>query len=196
MFQHLERRALRVEDIYDEADETRRLSLILESAYLRALRDIHLIVTEAFDLDPAEFRLPDDAARDWAAKQAAARVTMISQTTRDALRELIADSIEDGRSTAEVIEAIERLFTETWKGRAEMVATSEITEAQRLGSLDRYTASGLVDRIKISDANRGTNHTDVCLARNGTTVPIDEAPAMDHPNCSILYIPVLREGVI
>jgi hypothetical protein len=192
MFQHIERRALRVEDIYHADDEERRLQLILESAYLRALRDIHLIVTEAFDLDPNAFRLPDDAARDWAAKQAAARVVQISETTRDALRELIADSIEDGRSTAEVIEAIENLYLNTWKSRPETISRTEIGSAQRNAALDRYLATGLVDRVKIHD---GDGHGP-CAERNGKVVPIGDAPDLLHPNCVLVLSPVLREGVI
>lgn len=191
----LERRALRVEDIYPD-EEDQRLQLIIESAYRRVLRDLHAIVGEAFDLDPQDFRLPDATAQAWAAEHAATQVTAISETTRMALRTLIADSIADGRSTAEVIQGVENLYLNTWKSRPEMIATSEITEAQRVGSLNRYKESGLVDRIKISDANRGTNHTATCLARNGTTVPIDEAPPMDHPNCSIVYIGLLREGMV
>lgn len=185
-------KALRVEDIFNEEDEALRLSFLLEHAYLRALRDIHLIVTEAFDLDPNDFRLPDDAARDWAAKQAATRVTLISSTTRDALRELIADSIADGRSTAEVIEAIESLYLETWKGRAEMIARTEIATAQRDASVSRFAASGLVDRVKIRDGEDDSP----CAERNGTTVPLDEAPTLAHPNCTLVLIPLLREGLV
>jgi hypothetical protein len=84
----------------------------------------------------------------------------------------------------------------TWKNRPFTIASTEIAEAQRLAAINRYAASGVVDRVKISDATRGKDHTATCLARAGTTVPLDEAPPLDHPNCSLVLIPVLREGVI
>lgn len=185
-------KALRVEDIYNADDEEQRLRFLLEHAYLRALRDIHLIVTEAFDLDPNEFRLPDDAAREWAAKQAAGRVTMISETTRTALRELLADAIDEGIPTSEVMERIESLYLNTWKHRPETIARTEIGTAQRNAAIDRYLATGLVDRVKIHD---GDGHGP-CAERNGKVVPIEDAPDLLHPNCVLVLSPVLREGVI
>ena len=181
MTAQLATKALRVEDIYDEADEEERLKFLLEAAYRRVLRDVHLIVTEAFDIEPSTFRLPDDAATAWAREQAAARVSMISATTREALRDLIADAIDEGLATSEVIERIQSLYLETWPGRAETIARTEIAEAQRLSAIDRYKASGLVDRVKIRDGEDDAP----CAQRNGTTVPLDEAPELAHPNCLV-----------
>lgn len=187
----LERRALRVEDIYPD-EEDQRLQLILQSAYRRVLRDLHAIVGEAFDLDPTDFRLPDATAQAWAAEHAAAQVTAISSTTRDALRTLIAESIADGRSTAEVIQGVEDLYLTQWRNRPEVIARTEVGTAQLASAEDRYRASGLVDRVKIRDGDQD----EPCASQNGTTVPLGEQGGLNHPQCTKFIIPLLREGVV
>lgn len=173
-------------------DEERRLHLILEALYRRALQDVHVTVMDSLDLDPLTFRLPDEAARAWAERHAAKRVTMISETTRAALREVIADGIAEGQSTYAIMRAIEQLYLTTWPNRPEVIARTEIGEAQRLAAIDRYAATGLVDRVRIRDGD----DDEPCASRNGTTVPLGDAPTLAHPQCTLILVPILREGVI
>ena len=112
-------------DLINE-DEERRLQMILEALYARVLKEMHIIITDSLDLDPLTFRLPDNEARDWAARHAAARVTMISETTRAALRDVIADGIDEGKSTYEIMQDIEALYLKTWPNRPEVIARTEI----------------------------------------------------------------------
>ncbi len=172
-------------------DEDARLRFILDATYRRVLLEMHHLVADALELDPASFRL-DDTATTAILEHAAQRVTGINATTRAALQDLLAAANRDGLSTAEIIAQIDHLYLTTWKSRSEMIATTEIGEAQRVSAIDRYKASGLVDRVKISDATRGGDHTATCLARAGTTVSLDEAPPLDHPNCSLVLLPILR----
>lgn len=188
----LETRALPdVADLINE-DEERRLAMILEALYAKVLKDMHVIVTDSLDLDPLTFRLPDAEARDWAARHAAARVTMISETTRAALRDVIADGIEEGKSTYEIMQDIESLYLNTWPNRPEVIARTEVGQAQREAAINRYAATGLVDRVTIRDGDDDSP----CRERNGTTVPLERAPDLAHPQCTLILIPVLKEGVI
>lgn len=187
-------KALRVEDVYPDDEET-RLQFLLEAAYRRVLLELHYLVRDSLPIDPATFRL-DDAATNAILEHAAQRVVLISESTRKQIADVLQKGQAEGLTTQQIADQLEHLFTVTWKGRAEMVASTEIAEAQRVSAINRYKASGLVDKVKISDATRGTEHTATCLARAGTTVPLDEAPQLDHPRCSLVLIPVLREGVI
>lgn len=173
--------------------EEARLAFLLEATYRRMLLEMHNLTRDALELDPSRFRL-DDAATNALLNSAAERVVMITESTRAELAARLQAGQAAGLTTQQIADSIADLFQITWKSRPETVAATEIAEAQRLAAIDRYTASGLVDRVRISDANRGTNHTEVCLARNGTTVPLDEAPQLDHPNCSLVLIPLLRGG--
>ena len=189
-----ERKAVRVDDLVPEDDEL-GLALILDPAYRRALIELHFLVGDALPVNPLDFRLRDEDT-EALLQVAAQRVVMITDTTRRAIAEALADGQYAGLSTQQIADSIAYLFDVTWKGRAEMIASTEIAEAQRLAAINRYKASGLVDNVKISDATRGKDHTATCLARAGTTVPLDEAPPLDHPRCSLVLIPIVREGVI
>jgi hypothetical protein len=187
----LAHKALRADDLYTDDDEA-RLKAILDHAYADMLRTMHLIVADHFAdlLDPMSFRLDDTATRAILA-HSGQRVTGISETTRQALAELLAEGQARGDTTMEIANSIEHLFSVTWQSRMEMIARTEIGEAQRVSAIDRYTATGLVDRVTLRDGE----DDEPCASRNGTTVPIGQAPQLAHPNCTLVLIPVLRDGV-
>jgi hypothetical protein len=187
-------KALRVEDLVPDDEET-RLQFILDAVYRRVLVELHFLVQDSLPINPATFRLADEATTA-ILEHAATRVVGITETTRQAVAAKLAAGQAAGLTTQEIADSIEHLFQVTWRNRPEMIASTEIVEAQRVASIDRYKATGLVDRVKISDATRGTDHTETCLARAGTVVPLDEAPPLNHPRCSLVLIPLLREGVI
>lgn len=172
-------------------DEDTALQLVIERAYRRVLLELHHLVADALPIDPARFRL-DDAATRAILEHAAARVVGIAETTRQAIAEKLQVGQAEGRSTVEIAQSIEHLFTITWAHRAETVARTELAEAQRVSAIDRYRASGLVDRVTLRDGE----DDEPCAGRNGTTVPLDRAPELAHPNCTLILVPVLREGVV
>jgi hypothetical protein len=187
-------KALRAGDLVPEEEEV-RLAFIMEAVYRRVLLELHFLVQDNTPVNPADFRLRDEDT-EALLQEAARRVVMITESTRQAIARKLADGQRDGLSTQEIADSIAHLFDVTWKNRPFTIASTEIAEAQRLAAINRYAASGVVDRVKISDATRGKDHTATCLARAGTTVPLGEAPPLDHPNCSLVLLPVLREGVI
>jgi hypothetical protein len=178
----------KADDLFPE-EEDAALQAVIERAYRRILIEMHHLVADALPIDPARFRL-DDAATRAILEHAATRVVGISETTRQAIAEQLVAGQAAGLSTTEIMANIEHLFSVTWARRAETVARTEIAEAQRVSAIDRYTASGLVDRVTIRDGE----DDEPCAGRNGTTVPIGRAPELAHPNCTLILIPVLREG--
>jgi len=187
-------KALRADDLVPDDEET-RLQFLLDAVYRRVLLEVHYLVRDSLPVNPATFRLRDEDT-EAILREAATRVVGITETTRAAIADVLAQGQREGWTTQEIADGIAHLFDVTWKSRPFTVASTEIAEAQRLAAINRYTASGLVDRVKISDATRGKDHTDTCLARAGTTVPLDEAPPLDHPNCLVGETLVLAPDVL
>jgi len=194
LLQRIERKAVRVDDLVPEEDEI-GLALVLDPAYRRILLELHFLTGDTLPVDPLTFRLRDEDT-EALLEEAARRVVMITESSRRQIADVLQQGQREGKTTQEIADMLDHLFSITWKGRAEMVASTEIGEAQRLAAINRYKASGVVDEVKISDATRGKDHTATCLARAGTTVALDDAPQLDHPRCSLVLIPIVREGVI
>jgi hypothetical protein len=185
---------------YDSQDEQNRLLAILERFYQLMLRAVNVLVAAHFNLDPDEFRV-DDATTRRLLQVAASRVVRIDETTRQAIAASLQTGQERGYSDwqlaygvpADNFPGISGLFKETWKNRALTVARTELGVAQRTSALERYQATGLVDRVQIID---GCLWDQVCCERNGKIVPIEQAPTLAHPNCQLTLVPVLRQGVV
>lgn len=171
-------------------EEEAALLRVLDPAYRRALLEMHALVRDALEVSPLDWRL-DDAATTALLEEAATRVIMITEATRRQIAAVLQAGQADGLTTTEIADSIDQLLTVTWRSRPETIARTEIAEAQRLSAIDRYRASGLVDRVKIRDGE----DDEPCAGRNGTTVPLGDAPTLAHPNCTLVLIPVLREGV-
>jgi len=184
---------------YDIAAEQQRLLAVLEKYWLGILKATNHLVAIHFDLSEDDFRLDDPTTRRFL-QNAATSVVRIDETTRAG----IAATLEIGQARgysnwqlaygvpADGYPGINGLFRETWKNRALMVARTELMAAQRDAAVERYLASGVVDRVQIID---GCQWDDACCTRNGTIVPIEQAPTLNHPNCTLVLVPVLRLGV-
>ena len=187
--------------VYDSDDERRRLQEILEPFYRSILAAVNALMLDAFSdfLDPATF-VVDDPATNRVLADAAARVVRIDETTRRAIAEQLQVGHARGYSTFQIAHGvpsdgyagINGLFRENWRGRAEMVARTELQHAQVVSARERYAASGIVDRVEIID---GDEWDATCRNRNGTVVPLEQAPDLAHPNCTLVLVPVLRADV-
>ena len=189
-----------INDVYDTPEEQQRLAAILEQRYLAMLTAVHAALIRLFGLDPNRFVI-SDAAVNLLLVDAAQRVVRIDETTRQAIAEQLRVGQALGLSTYEIAHGnarigyhgIEGLYQETWKGRADTIARTELQHAQNEASLNRYAATGMVDMVKIID---GDEWDLPCAQRNGRIVPISERPQLNHPNCTMVLVPVLRAGMI
>lgn len=186
-----------IREIYDQDAEQDLLAEILEARYERMLRALHAIVATAFP-EIESFRL-EDGATNRILIEAAHRVVRIDEATRLAIVEQLRLGQALGLSTWEIANGkpdigyrgIEGLYQETWRGRAETIARTELQHAQLVSAVDRYRATGIVDRVELVDGDDDS----VCKARNGKTVTLEQVPPLAHPNCTLTVVPVLREGV-
>jgi len=185
---------------YDAAAEQPRLLDIMGRAYRLMLRAVNALVGAHFDLSPENFQVDDNTTRR-VLHTAASRVVRIDQTTRQAIAQTLQTGQARGYTNYQLAYGVEQdgflgingLFTETWRGRPLMVARTELQEAQRASAVERYLASGLVDRLQIID---GCQWDDECCTRDGKIVPITNPPDLNHPNCTLVLTPVLREGIL
>lgn len=187
-----------VEDVYNQREEQERLAAIMEQRYTAMLRATHEAIRRVFGLDVERFRLTDSALNA-ILTDAAQRVVRIDEFTRQAIAEQLRLGAELGLSTWEVANGkpeigyhgIEGLYRETWNGRANTIARTELQHAQNESALNRYAATGLVDRVQIVDGDED----EPCASRDGRVVPISAHPSLAHPNCTLNVIPILRESV-
>lgn len=185
-------------DVYDPHEEQVRLAAIMEERYRRMLEAVNEAVKQVFGLSANRMRLTDSAVNKILIN-AATRVVGIDETTRQAIAEQLRLGQELGLSTWEIANGVPKigyhgidgLYKETWKGRAETIARTELQHAQNIASYDRYQATGMVDQLEIRDGD----DDEPCRSRDGTIVPLSERPQLAHPNCTLAVIPVLREGV-
>jgi hypothetical protein len=189
-----------ITEIYDGDQERRRLADILEPRYRAMLEAVHQALIRLFGLDANRFVISDSAVN-LMLVDAAQRVVSIDETTRLAIAEQLRIGQELGLSTHEIAHGnpqlsypgIEGLYGTTWSKRAEMIARTELQHAQNEASLNRYQATGMVDHVRIID---GDEWDLPCANRNGTIVPISSHPQLNHPHCTLVLVPVLREGII
>jgi len=185
-----------LDEWYDSAVEQQQLMAVIGPRYTNMLNAIHGVVESTF---PAmdEFRV-DDAASRKLLNEAAERVVRIDQVTKEAIRDMLKVGQERGYSNWQLAygvpddkyRGIDGLFKETWRGRPDLVARTELQHAQVESSLDRYAATGLVDKVTMRD---GTSDP-LCAPRNGATVALADRPSLAHPACTLVVIPVLREN--
>ena len=190
---------MRLSDLYDPEEEQGLLARVLFPRYLRMLEAVQQLLASVFpQLTPDEFRLDDVATRKQLAL-AAEQVVQIDQSTRAQLRDVLREGQKRGYSDLQIADGvpaegfggISGLYLNTWKGRPETIARTELATAQVAASLDRYAATGLVTHVRLHE-NEDTDEP--CASRNGTVVPISEKPGLLHPNCRLGLEPLVDEA--
>lgn len=160
------------------------LSRLLRGVYSAGGRD----AVEAFDLG-VSFRLVDRNAQEWADEHGAELVKGIDATTRDRVRSILDDAIEEGWSPDRLATALEEsgAFAES---RAMTIARTEVAVAQNAGAIETYGEAGF-SRVYVYDGDDDAE----CAAANGQIWTVAEAAAAPtaHPNCTRAFSPVPEE---
>lgn len=188
-------KVIREGDLYpDGQDEA--LRDLLEGHILKADKAIWEAVAEALgatveydEAGPVAQRLLGNSAK---------RVVQINEVTRKAIRETMALAEQRGYSLFQIANGVDAdgfrgiraVVKETYKGRADAIARTELGFATNDAALDRYLESGLTE-VDIIDGD----NDDVCAGRNGSRVEIvGERPDLAHPNCTLVVVPVIPEA--
>jgi hypothetical protein len=137
-------------------------------------------------------------AVEWAENRAAELVTKISEATRDYLRADVTQAVEEGWSTRQLGQALQENYGFS-EGRGEMIARTEIAQADVQGNLMAYRNSGVVQG---KEWIRGSEEypCDECEGNAAAgVIPLEDAfPSGDtgppaHPNCVCDVLPVVAE---
>ena len=124
----------------------------------------------------------------------------ISNTSRDKIREIIADAFTEETPLEEIKSAIHEALEEEATGsgifseaRAAMIARTEISRAQAGGNFSAWIQSGLVRKVKWLTSN--LEPCDECLTNEAQgemeiNKPFASGSVMppDHPNCACVLI--------
>lgn len=188
-----------LDDVYDSAYEMRRLYDILAPRYVAMLLAVHNNLQRQLpNINILRYRVTDaDVAQ--LLTEAAQQVVRINETTRQAIQDQLVVGQANGFSNWEIANGvaaagypgIQGIYFDKWQGRPEMIARTELQHAQNEASMNRYQAAN-VERVRIVD---GDEWDVPCANRNGTIVPITERPQLNHPNCTMILVPVVAEEV-
>jgi predicted kinase/8-oxo-dGTP pyrophosphatase MutT (NUDIX family)/cation transport regulator ChaB len=149
-------------------------------------------------LGPDDLRVANTRALDWAAARAAQLVTNVSETTRNGLRDLVSQALEEGWSPQELQQEIEgsALFS---PARAAMIARTELAMAHSQGTLAGWAASDVVAKKRwlLAPQHVGPDECDD-NADVGAIALEDSFPSGDdgppaHPNCLCVVVPEVGE---
>jgi len=155
-----------------------------------------------FDTGPGIVNTLDKNASAYAATHGADLVTRISESTRDDLRELISNAIDNGWSSQTLADGVEEMFAFS-EARSLMIARTELAFSHVQGNIAGYRESGMVEKKRWLVAQ--DNVCPRCEALDGKTVGIDDEFHDDeededvdgpplHPNCRCDILPVLEEA--
>lgn len=131
------------------------------------------------------------------------RIVRISERTRSSVIKEITAGTQEGQSTAQIADRIRFMFEETWKSRAETIARTETQVAYNQSSALAYAESGLVDQVELldnpdHDEDYGAADGLSCAERDGLVVDlvdVDIHIAGEHPNGSLVVVPILRTPI-
>lgn len=145
------------------------------SSWNDALREFGKGVTKQ------SFDLLSPQAMEWIATRSLALASMLNQTTRTRMREVMMAEFAKGSSMDTIAKAISIFYEAEYKERALLVARTEIITASNQGANSLYKAEGVK---KVQWNTYPINSCDECLAIEGNIYPIDEGPRPAlHPNC-------------
>jgi len=182
------------------------LDAIARAAILDALKSIEESITASPDMISAA----NTVAGDWAHARAAEMVGMhwtadgvlaenpsahwaISETTRENVRELVAEAFAQETPLSTLATSIEESAT-FGESRAAMIAKTESAFAANQGNLAGWVQSGVVPEVAVllSGDHVGPDECDE-LAEDGP-YKIGEAPILPaHPRCECRYKPILTK---
>lgn len=162
---------------------TRILENALEAGADAALKNADVAI---------QFDLTSPAAVKFVEEEAARLVTGINEVSRKALKGLIVDAVNEGKSYDELAKSIQEMFTEFSDARARMIAVTEIGNAYEEGSLlaaRELKLAGLV--MEKSWLTAGDDRVDPECEANAEAdwIPLEEnfpsghARPLAHPNC-------------
>ena len=179
-------------------DDRKKLETLIKRFYVEIIQlswetwNYTLGVTTAFDLtDPIVTE---------ALQSAAQSVKDITSTTLEEIQGALTYANENGWSVDQLVRGDETqpglrsIVDETYQGRAENIARTELGEAQNQATISRYEAAG-VGLVEILD-NGSTDDDVECQEANGQiwTLEYFSEHVLEHPNCTRAAAPYFGDA--
>lgn len=133
--------------------------------------------------------------------QAGTRIRGINAETLRAVQRILATGAERGYTPYQIANGVERdgyrgirsIVEETYKGRADTIARTELGTSAQRAAHDRYAAGNVVEvRILDGSACGWLYHDDMDLAHNSVRSLADAAQhPLAHPNCLRVTVPIV-----
>lgn len=133
------------------------------------------------------------------AKERALELAKLNETTKDMLRPIIAQSLEEGHNTQTLTKNLKEAYAFS-KTRAQVIAETEMCTADSAGNHQAYVESGVVKFHKsLLGNNENHGSWDIANAEEGA-IPLDQPfksghlhPAY-HPRCRCVEIAVMEDN--
>lgn len=165
-------------------DEDALLRAVLEPGYLAALAGVQGLTQDVLGVD---FTLDDPTTRAYL-RDSGERITSITETTRQAVRDALVAGQAEGESLSQLARRL-RALPAFSRARAQLVARTELGSASNRAALLSYEASGVVVGILVFDGD----YDAACQAMNGKRFPLAAARGvapLQHPNCRRALAPI------
>jgi len=164
----------------------------IEAGYLLGATQAH----QVFRLEPT-FELLDDGAIQWMNRHSARLVTQINETTREELARVLTRGASKGESVAKLARNIRKevaSMADITKGRARLIANTELNEAMSEASLQTY------ERLNVAGKSWSTvgddRVSDDCRSNEGAGIipltasfPGGVMRPPQHPGCRCTLVP-------
>jgi len=183
-----------MENMLFTPEDEQELVELLEKYFIKIAMNSWEIINFILEVE-SKFDLTDPAVTSALAK-AGNQVRAITQTTREELRAVLQYGNENGWSIQDLVTGdefqpgIRDIITETYRGRAETVARTELGRAQNDVTRGRYADAG-VQHVMVLDNGFENSHW-FCKIVDGNVVTMDwmERNLLQHPRCVRAFAPV------
>jgi len=129
---------------------------------------------------------------------AAKRVRGIEESTKRLLGHYLTVADDRGYSVWQIANGVEAdkfpglkaLVAETYRGRHETIARTELGTVANLSAAEAYEESGVVEKVLVLDGHG----CEACAQADGQQWNIEEAKRrpLEHPNCVRVFAPIVR----
>lgn len=163
------------------------------AAYNQANKSLQLKVGVDWSLSNPKIRMTQQALAD--------RIVGINETTKQAVRDVVANALTEGVTMPELAERLQAVSDAFSANRSFVIARTESQVSYNISTVDAYRESGVVYAMQLFD---NPDHTDdygaadglSCAERNGTVTDVDNASVhiyAEHPNGTLAVSPLLTK---
>lgn len=191
-----------IEKIVSVVDEYKKLSDTLKPFWVEGAKQGNAIVTEALGEEIAfDLILPE--MLEWIKTEGADLVKGINNTTKEGLRETLAEGIEEGESIPKLRDRVSEVMNTAKSSRATTIARTETHGSVTRGTFSSYGKAGVEKKEWIATRDSRTRdshrHLDGEIKAldepfsNGLQHPGGAGPARETVNCRCALLPVVED---